>query len=50
MAQHIAALGCVLVSPSYRLVTETKFPAAFDDGLAALAHVSQHIASSAGAR
>ena len=50
MDQHIAALGSVLVLPSYRLVTEAKFPAAFDDGLAALAHVSQHIASSAGAR
>ena len=48
MAQHITALGCVLVSPSYRLVTEAKLPAAFDDGLAALAHVSQHIASSGG--
>ena len=48
MAPHITALGCVLVSPSYRLVTEAKFPAAFDDSLAALAHVSQHIASSGG--
>jgi arylformamidase len=48
MARHITALGCVLVSPSYRLVTEAKFPAAFDDSLAALAHVSQHIASSGG--
>ncbi len=48
MAPHITALGCVLVSPSYRLVTEAKFPAAFDDGLAALAHVSQHIARSGG--
>jgi acetyl esterase/lipase len=48
MAPHITALGCVLVSPSYRLVTEAKFPAAFDDGLAALTHVSQHIASSGG--
>ena len=46
MAQHVTALGCVLVSPSYRLVTEAKLPAAFDDGLAALAHVSQHISSS----
>ena len=26
MAPHITALGCVLVSPSYRLVTEAKFP------------------------
>ena len=48
MAQHITALGCVLVSSSYRLVTEAKFPAAFDDGLAALVHVSQHIDSSGG--
>ncbi len=48
MAPHITALGCVLVSPSYRLVTEAKFPAAFEDGLAALAHISQNIASSGG--
>lgn len=48
MAPHITAMGCVLVSPSYRLVTEAKFPAAFDDALAALAHVSQHIVSRGG--
>ena len=48
MAPHITAIGCVLVSPSYRLVTEVKLPAAFDDGLAALAYVCQHIASSGG--
>ena len=48
MANHITALGCVLVSPSYRLVTQAKFPAAFDDALAALAHVRQHIVSSGG--
>ena len=48
MAPHITAMGCVLVSPSYRLVTEAKFPAAFDDSLAALVHVSQHIVSRGG--
>jgi arylformamidase len=48
MAQHVTALGCVLVSPSYRLVMEAKFPAAFDDAMAALAHVSQHIADTGG--
>lgn len=48
IAQHLTALGCVLVSPSYRLVTEARFPAAFDDCLHALLHVSQHIASSGG--
>ncbi len=44
MARHLAALGCVLVTPSYRLVTEARFPAAFEDCLAALAHVHQHVA------
>ena len=43
MARHVTALGVVLVTPSYRLVTEARFPAAFDDGLAALAHVCLHI-------
>ena len=42
MARHITALGCVLVSPSYRLVTEAKFPAAFDDAMAVVAHIRQH--------
>ena len=48
MAQHITALGCVFVSPSYRLVTDAKFPAAFDDALAALAHICQHSAAFGG--
>ena len=48
MARHITALGCVLVSPSYRLVNEAKLPAAFDDALAALAHVRQHSATYGG--
>ena len=48
MAPHITALDCVLVSPSYRLVTEAKFPAAFHDSLAALVHASEHIADYGG--
>lgn len=39
MAPHVCALGIVLVAPSYRLVTEAKFPAAYDDALACLAQV-----------
>jgi arylformamidase len=33
MAQHVCQLGIVLVTPSYRLVTEHKLPAAYDDAL-----------------
>jgi arylformamidase len=43
MAKHITAMGCVLVSPSYRLVGEAKLPAAFDDSLDMLGHVFQYI-------
>ena len=39
MARHVVAMGCVLVTPSYRLVIEAKFPAAYDDAVATLAHV-----------
>jgi arylformamidase len=39
MAQHVCALGCHLVAPSYRLAPAHKLPAAYDDALAALAHV-----------
>ena len=42
MAPHITALGCVLVSPSYRLVAEAKLPAAFEDSVQMLAHVAQN--------
>ncbi len=48
MARNVVALGCILVTPSYRLVTEARFPAAFEDGLAALVHMSQHIAGQGG--
>ena len=34
MAQHVCALGLVLVAPSYRLVPAHKLPAAYDDALA----------------
>ncbi len=43
MAPHLIALGCVLVSPSYRLVPEARLPAAFDDSLQMLAHVIGNI-------
>jgi arylformamidase len=39
MAKHVCALGVVLVAPSYRLVSEAKLPAAYEDALACLAHV-----------
>lgn len=43
MAPHITAMGCVLVSPSYRLVAEAPLPAAFEDSLKMLGHVFQYI-------
>jgi acetyl esterase/lipase len=45
MAQHVCALGIVLVAPSYRLVSEAKLPAAYEDALACLAHVQAQAAS-----
>jgi arylformamidase len=42
-------LGCVLVAPSYRLVPQVHVHSAFDDGVAALAHVVQHCAAWGGA-
>jgi arylformamidase len=45
MAQHVCALGIVLVAPSYRLVSEAKLPAAYEDALACLAHVHAQAAS-----
>ena len=49
MAKHVVDLGCVLITPSYRLVTEARFPAAFDDAVAALAHVRQNLPALGGA-
>lgn len=49
MAPHVVGLGCVLVAPSYRLVTEAPLPAAFEDSVQVLAHVSQHVAQWGGA-
>ncbi|MDB5964819.1 MAG: Acetyl esterase/lipase [Polaromonas sp.] len=43
MAPHLTAMGCVLVSPSYRLVAEARLPAAFEDSLEMLGHVVHHI-------
>ena len=42
MAQHVCALGIVLIAPSYRLVPEHRLPAAYDDALACLAYVHAH--------
>jgi arylformamidase len=39
MAKQVCDLGIVLIAPSYRLVTEHKFPAAYEDALACLAQV-----------
>jgi arylformamidase len=45
MARHVCALGLALVAPSYRLVSESKLPAAYEDALACLAHVHDHAQS-----
>jgi arylformamidase len=42
MAQHVCALGIILIAPSYRLVSTHKLPAAYEDALACLAHVHAH--------
>lgn len=42
MAQHVTAMGCVLVAPSYRLVAEARLPAAFEDAVLALSHICGH--------
>lgn len=44
LAPLVTRLGCILVSPSYRLVGQTRFPAALDDARAALHYVAQHAA------
>jgi arylformamidase len=48
MAPYITAMGCVLVSPSYRLVAEAPLPAAFEDSLEMLGHVVQFIGEQGG--
>ncbi|MFT4067008.1 alpha/beta hydrolase [Paraburkholderia sp.] len=42
MARAVTRLGIVLVAPTYRLAPEHRLPAAFDDALAALGHVTSH--------
>lgn len=44
LAHLVTRLGCILVSPSYRLVGQARFPAALDDARAALHYVAQHAA------
>ena len=49
MAPNLVRMGCVLVAPSYRLVSEARLPAAFDDSVQMLAHVAKHVAQWGGA-
>jgi acetyl esterase/lipase len=44
MAPHVTRLGFVLVAPSYRLAPADPLPAAFDDSLRLLAHVTAEAA------
>ncbi len=48
MAPHVCALGLILVTPSYRLVGESKFPAAFVDAQTCLQQVIESAASLGG--
>ena len=43
MAPHVLRLGCVFVTPAYRLVPEHPLPAAFEDSVQALAHIAKNI-------
>ena len=43
MAPIVVRLGCVLVTPAYRLVPQHRLPAAFDDSLSALAHIASNV-------
>lgn len=45
LASALAGMGCVLVSPSYRLVRDGRLPAACEDSLALLAHVAEYAAT-----
>ncbi|MDM0024349.1 alpha/beta hydrolase [Variovorax saccharolyticus] len=49
MAPHVVRMGCILVAPSYRLAPQHPFPAAIDDALAALQHLTGHIGQCGGA-
>ena len=44
MAPVLAAMGCILVSPSYRLVREAPLPAGYEDACALVTHVTQEAA------
>ena len=43
MATNVTAMGCVLIAPSYRLAPADPLPAAFEDALLALRHVSLNV-------
>ncbi len=49
MAPIVARLGCVLVTPAYRLVPQHRLPAAFEDSLSALAHIASNARQYGGA-
>ena len=48
MAPHVVGLDCVLVAPSYGLAPENPLPAAYEDSLAMLAHVTRNAAGFGG--
>jgi arylformamidase len=48
MARTVVGLGMALVAPGYRLAPEHRLPAAFEDSLAAVAHVIEHAADFGG--
>lgn len=49
MAPHVAALGMLLVAPSYRLAPEAPLPAAVDDALSLLADLQLRVVQWGGA-
>ncbi|MBL0420411.1 alpha/beta hydrolase [Ramlibacter sp. AW1] len=43
MAPILTRMGCVMISPSYRLVDQARLPAAFTDSMDLLAHLASHV-------
>jgi acetyl esterase/lipase len=48
MARHVVSMGCVLVTPGYRLAPVAPLPAAFDDGVTLLARLTELLPTWAG--